>query len=835
YQPETVGGRANDGVANVPITVGGTYFALVRPGNGTGGLADQYVLDVNVVPTGSVNFPNLVVSEIVPPSGSGLLSGQNIVYSFSVANIGNASTVVGNWIDRAVLSLDPVLGNGDDIPLGFFPRNGALNVGQGYSVTNSFKLPEGISGDFYVIVQTDAGSAVNEYLFKGDNITVADAAFHVNVAPYPDIRVEDLAVAGPDANQAFTITWNTVNRGTATAPAGFYERLLVRNQTTGNLLLNTEQPLAAPLAPEGKLLHTRSLVTTNAATYLVQVVTDSRGDVFEYNPQGHANAEGNNTSATNFQIIAYYTVTAQSSPAGAGLLTGTGTFPSGTPVTLTATADTNTLPYLFVNWTEGGAFQSATPQHTFLLTRDRSLTANFTLPTFLVAASNHPPQAGTVAGQGSFPYGVTNVLIANANFGYRFTNWVESGFVVGTNPALGSVVTSNRFVTAHYVEANLAHVVTTATSPTNVASVQGAGTYTNGQSITLTAPLSVTNPPNIYNFREFQLNGATLGNQSSFSKTFSTLDPTNMQYVALYDTVSILPLITNVTLSHQNVVPATTNFVLRFQFNRGMDPAVAPVVTFTNLIAGRQAPLIGQSEIGAWSSTRVSNDTYSTLPIAFVPGMDGTQAVWVAMARDLNGSSLALTNVRTFVVDATAPLHPVLTLSASNSTSATVSWSGYNAPSDLASFRVYLITNSFTSVAALSPITALSAGARSYTYHNLAVDRAYYAAIASVDNAGNSTATVTPFAFNLQSTIPMPVSLQVAASGADSATVSWNGYNTASLIGFAGFRLYYETTNFSSVAGLTVRQTLGVAARSVEIPNLDRSKTYYFAVVGQNV
>jgi len=51
----------------------------------------------------------------------------------------------------------------------------------------------------------------------------------------------------------------------------------------------------------------------------------------------------------------------------------------------------------------------------------------------------------------------------------------------------------------------------------------------------------MTNSPNIYFFREFRQNGAFAGNSPSFNKVFSTLDPTNLQFVAVYDVVSILP------------------------------------------------------------------------------------------------------------------------------------------------------------------------------------------------------------------------------------------------------------------------------------------------------
>ena len=89
---------------------------------------------------------------------------------------------------------------------------------------------------------------------------------------------------------------------------------------------------------------------------------------------------------------------------------------------------------------------------------------------------------------------------------------------------------------ANYVEANTVHYVTTATAPTNLAAVAGAGIYTKGASATINPPAGVTNPPSRYAFREFRLNGAPAGSSPSFGKLFSTLDPTNMQYVAFYDT-----------------------------------------------------------------------------------------------------------------------------------------------------------------------------------------------------------------------------------------------------------------------------------------------------------
>ena len=240
----------------------------------------------------------------------------------------------------------------------------------------------------------------------------------------------------------------------------------------------------------------------------------------------------------------HYLVSITVSPPDAGTVSGTGLFLEGSLVALTATP-TNTPPYLFVNWTENGLVQSVSSNYDFILGHDRQLVANFALPYYSLSASVSPVGAGTVSGGGSYLYGTTNRLTASANFGYAFTNWTEGNDLLGTSPTLDVVVWSNRLVTANFTEANLVHVVTTATSPGGLAHVTGAGTYTNGQSTLLSAPLWVTNPPLVYAFREFQVNGSGLSGGASLTKILSTVDATNLQYVALYDILAVPPSITS--------------------------------------------------------------------------------------------------------------------------------------------------------------------------------------------------------------------------------------------------------------------------------------------------
>ena len=118
------------------------------------------------------------------------------------------------------------------------------------------------------------------------------------------------------------------------------------------------------------------------------------------------------TLATNRNLVAINftanpatnTVATQTSPANAGNVNGSGSFVSGTSVTVTATANSG---YTFTNWTENGIVQSTSPSYSFTLATNRNLVANFTVnpTTNTVAAQANPAIAGNVNGSGSFVAG----------------------------------------------------------------------------------------------------------------------------------------------------------------------------------------------------------------------------------------------------------------------------------------------------------------------------------------------------------------------------------------------------------------------------------------------
>ena len=91
---EALGGRDNDGIAEVWITQPDIYYALVRSDGTSSGLLDQYLLDVLILPAEEVSIPNLQVVQVEPPSGTNFPSGQPITCSWAVANVRSNATGV---------------------------------------------------------------------------------------------------------------------------------------------------------------------------------------------------------------------------------------------------------------------------------------------------------------------------------------------------------------------------------------------------------------------------------------------------------------------------------------------------------------------------------------------------------------------------------------------------------------------------------------------------------------------------------------------------------------------------------------------------------------------
>jgi hypothetical protein len=812
--------------------------AVAQPNNAVFGFGTQEVARIQFLlgQQPGTNFPAWsdvpVARELVDTNANSLMVqflpgavGIQLVPPLVTRQPTTQTAWVGDTVtfDLAVSGSKPMIWqwqkNGADLP-------GATNAA--LTITN---VQSGDGGNYSVRISSAAG------------VVSSASALLTVLSARPDLFVSGVtAPATAVAGQTVPVTWTLFNIGNADAPAGWWHTLWLAPDTAGDnpqfvAALQFTTSLAA-----GQSLSVTGLVVVPAAALgdrYFMVRADGSNNVAELNENNNVAVAAQSSHITSGDLV----LAALSAPANAQAgqtvsVTWVVTNAANNPATgpwqdrLYLGSSPNSLAGAFTLLTvqapastlAGGAAYTNTQQvvlpassqvspGTYYLTAlvdcfntvmeltrtNNSGTAPIQLTAdFVISASNNPPVAGTVAGTGYYFSGATSVLTAYPAPGYKFVNWTEGVTIVGTNITLTNVVDGDHLFVANYAEANVTHVVTTTTSPSGLATVTGAGTYTNGQSANITAPQSITNPPYIYNFRQFQLNGAPLSSGSSLTKTFSTLDPTNMQYVAVYSARSILPVITNVAVNYPLPVPATTNFVLQFQFDRSMDTTVAPLVVLTNPVATLQ-PVVPVG--GLWSQTVLANDTFTVPAITFLPGMDGANTLVVSLARDPSGQVMSPTNVMNVLVEATPP--GFVSVAASPSViQCVVAWVTDKASSSQVE---YGLTSAYVALTTLDASLVLN---HSVTITGLRPNIVYHFRLHSKDHVGNEGISLDK-TFTTPPDTMSPRAIFTGGPGQNSTvcvlpvTFTWSGSDDVTAATNLLFASQIDSAGFSAFSGLT--------------------------------
>ena len=116
------------------------------------------------------------------------------------------------------------------------------------------------------------------------------------------------------------------------------------------------------------------------------------------------------------------------------------------------------------------------------LTSDTSQIENYT-----VTATANPTAGGTVTGGGTYTDGTTATLTATANSGYLFSGWYKGSTKVSSNKSYTFTVTENVTLTAKFYPLSMNYTVTATADPTAGGTVTGGGSYSAGNTATVTA------------------------------------------------------------------------------------------------------------------------------------------------------------------------------------------------------------------------------------------------------------------------------------------------------------------------------------------------------------
>ena len=203
---------------------------------------------------------------------------------------------------------------------------------------------------------------------------------------------------------------------------------------------------------------------------------------------------GNRTLVANFSnsTTPQFSVLLASSPAEGGTTSGEGLFDSGASVTVGAVAS---VGYTFTKWTEGSNIVSTSVNYNFIITRNRTLVANFSNSTttqYSVSLSSNPAEGGTTSGGGVYDSGASITVEAVAAVDYTFTNWTEGTNIVSSSATFTFVITENRTLVANFSNSTTPqYTVLLSSNPAEGGTTTGSGLYDSGASVIIEAVAAV--------------------------------------------------------------------------------------------------------------------------------------------------------------------------------------------------------------------------------------------------------------------------------------------------------------------------------------------------------
>ncbi len=206
----------------LPPAFTGRFHVFVKA-DGSGGVFEDGVegnnsaravdfLDVMPIP-----YADLIVQSVNVPGPA--FSGQNLQVNWRIENRGIGLTDRSNWSDAIWLASDAA-GNNRTNFLGSFTHFGQLAVGDGYDRTANVRLPEGLTGQYYIVVVT---GGVFEFIHT-DNNTAVSSEFSVELTPPPDLTVTNIVAPALAVEEAtpIDIEWTVANVGGGAA-GGYWE------------------------------------------------------------------------------------------------------------------------------------------------------------------------------------------------------------------------------------------------------------------------------------------------------------------------------------------------------------------------------------------------------------------------------------------------------------------------------------------------------------------------------------------------------------------------------------------------------------------------------------
>ncbi len=230
------------------------------------------------------HLPDLVVDTVIAPATA--YSGETIQVEWHVRNQGSGGTQSQLWSDAVFLSTDATLNTSFDIYLGAVQNLTALDSGITYAQNNTFMIPNGISGNYYVFVHADRWNSLLESN-NTNNWERTAGQMMISLPPTPDLKVESVvAPQNTFSGQSIPITATIKNIGTGpTQVSSWQDRVFYGsdplNYAGGQLVATFQHNSVLDVDSTYQLMVNVPIPINEFGQRYIYVVTDFNNTVFE--------------------------------------------------------------------------------------------------------------------------------------------------------------------------------------------------------------------------------------------------------------------------------------------------------------------------------------------------------------------------------------------------------------------------------------------------------------------------------------------------------------------------------------------------------------------------
>lgn len=279
----------------VPVSLPeGNYYFFCR--TDAGNSINEFPNDNNNVSQRAgpifVGVPDLVMTAPQAPAATG--SEETITVNYTVRNHGKGNLTGREWTDRIYLSTDMVL-NGNDLFLGTIINNSILPRNGEYSKQLTVTLPQGISGNYYLLFAADANGNLIE---SNKNNNLAYTPLTVTLSPWADLEVSNVTAPAQDtAGRTMQVNYTVTNTGNgAIQNKQWSDRIYLSPSNSlndaGNILLTTVAQNRSLTNNQSYAVQSTVMVSTSqsAGEYYIVVATDVTGQIFEHTGENNNRA-----------------------------------------------------------------------------------------------------------------------------------------------------------------------------------------------------------------------------------------------------------------------------------------------------------------------------------------------------------------------------------------------------------------------------------------------------------------------------------------------------------------------------------------------------------------